>query len=133
MSERLPYEEMDRQFNDLPLPDEEASWQKMKELLDDDDDDIIPPPVFLRSCLGWGILLLIGLIVAWLVIRPEKRGSENDKTKNISSVKLKEKNIDKTNSVEKKNITTIPAKKQVSKKLLHFQNKKKPTVLLNPR
>lgn len=124
MSDRLPYEEMDRQFNDLPLPDEDASWQKMKELLDDDDDDIIPPPVFLRSCMGWGILLLIGLIVAWLVIRPEKRGSENDKTKNISSVKLKEKNIDKTNSVEKKNITTIPANETSKQEIIALPKQK---------
>lgn len=108
MSERLSYEEMDRQFNDLPLPDEDASWQKMKELLDDDDDDIVPPPVFLRSCAGWGILLLIGLIVAWLVIRPDKWWNENDQTKNTSSTKPGEQNNKKTNTVKKKNITSKP-------------------------
>ena len=60
MSEQLPNEEMDQQFNDLPLPDEEASWQKMKELLDrHGDDDRIVPPIFLRSCLGWGVFLLV--------------------------------------------------------------------------
>jgi len=84
---QLRYEETDQQFNDLPMPDEEASWQKMKELLEEEDDnDILPPPVFFHSCLGWG-LLFSGLIAAWLIIRPEKRWSENTGTYSTSSSK----------------------------------------------
>lgn len=75
MSKKRPYQEIDQEFSDLPLPDGEVAWQKMKQLLDDDDDDIVPPPVFFRSCLGWGLLFL-GLIGAWLMIRPEKWWSE---------------------------------------------------------
>ena len=42
MNDKLPYEEsLEQQLNDLPLPDEEQSWQKMKALLEDDDDDRI--------------------------------------------------------------------------------------------
>jgi len=38
MSKKLPYEEsVDQQLNDLPLPDGEQSWQKMKQLLEDED------------------------------------------------------------------------------------------------
>ena len=86
MSEHLPYEELDQQFNDLPLPDESASWEKMKKKLDGDDDDgRIIPPVFLRSCLGWGMLLLVGLTVAWLIVRPERWWSETTKAKQTSS------------------------------------------------
>jgi hypothetical protein len=72
MSERLPYEEsLPGQLNDLPVPDEEQSWQDMKKLLEKDDDDRIVPPIFLRGCMGWMLLLLLfaGL---WLVLRPDK-------------------------------------------------------------
>ena len=87
MSDQLPYEERDRCFNDLPLPDENASWQKMKEMLDrDDDDGRIIPPVFLKSCLGWGMLLLVGLTIAWLVVRPERWWSQTTKAKQESSL-----------------------------------------------
>jgi len=114
MSEHLPNEEMDRQFNDLPLPDEEASWQKMKELLDkDDDDDRIVPPVFLRSCMGWGFLLLTGLIVAWLIVRPEKWWSETSKTHQTSSSDKLQKSESKKTPVEKDNITL---KQNINKK-----------------
>ena len=85
MSENTRYEEVDQQFNDLPMPDQEESWQKMKELLDkDDDDDRIVPPIFLNSCLGWGLLLLVGLTVVWLVVRPERWWSETTKAKDTS-------------------------------------------------
>jgi hypothetical protein len=113
MSERLPYEEMDRQFNDLPLPDEEASWQKMKELLDNDNnDDIIPPPIFLRSCLGWGIILLVGLTAAWLMVRPEKWWSENAKSKQTSSSNKIQKQVIKEKPVENKNTNSKPLTKK---------------------
>jgi hypothetical protein len=109
MSERLPYEEMDRQFNDLPMPDEEASWQKMKELLDDDNnDDIIPLPIFLRSCLGWALLLLVGLSVVWLTVRPEKWWSENVKSKETSSSNKIQKEVVKEKPVENKNTNSKP-------------------------
>lgn len=132
MSERLPYEEMDRQFSDLPVPDEEASWQKMKELLDDENDDIVPPPVFLRSCLGWGTLLLVGLIAAWLVIRPEKKWNENDQTKNISSTKSKEQNSDKTNTVEKKNTSSIPVDGIKDKEVISLPEQRKASPYVQP-
>ena len=132
MSERLPYEEMDRQFNALPLPDQEASWQKMKELLDDDDDDIIPPPVFLRSCMGWGILLLVGLVVAWLIIRPEKRWNEKHQTKTTSSTKAREQQSDKTNGVQKKHTILIPADRTKDKELISLPKQEKANALVEP-
>ncbi len=58
MNERLPYEEeLARQLNDLPLPDENISWEDMKRRLEEDDDDsvIIPPSKI--GCLGYGLLL----------------------------------------------------------------------------
>jgi hypothetical protein len=74
MNEKLPYEEsLEQQLTDLPLPDEEQSWEKMQLLLDkDDDDDRILPPVFLKSCLGWSLLFIGVLAVLWFLIRPEK-------------------------------------------------------------
>ena len=58
MSEKLPFEEnMDQQFNKLPIPDEEHSWQKMKALLDEEDERR-RPVFFWFSGRVWGILLL---------------------------------------------------------------------------
>jgi hypothetical protein len=132
MSERLPYEEMDKQFNDLPLPGQEASWQKMKELLDDDDDDIVPPPVFLRSCMGWGILLLVGLIAAWLVIRPEKRWKESAQTKKSSSTKFTERHSDKTSTVQKRRTILIPAGRTKEKELISLPKQEEARPLIKP-
>jgi len=95
MSKKLPDDEMDQQFSDFHLPDEEASWQKMKELLDKDDDDgRIVPPVFLRSCMGWGILILAGLIASWLLTRPAKWWTESAGTKPNSSSDKHQKHSD---------------------------------------
>ncbi len=73
MSERLPYEDsIHDQLNDLPLPNEDRSWEQMRKLLEEDDDNRVPPPIFLRGCLGWGLLLLLVLGGLWLWLRPEK-------------------------------------------------------------
>jgi len=86
MRKHFPYEEIDDNFNDLSLPDEEAAWQKMKELLNKDDRDkrrILP--FLFRTLAGWTILLLVGITVALLLIRPEKTVSETNNTKEASS------------------------------------------------
>jgi hypothetical protein len=105
------------------VPDEEASWQKMKELLDDDDDGIVPPPVFLKSCLGWGLLLLTGLTIAWLVIRPEKWWKEPSKTNQTSSPDKNQTKIVKEHSTE--NIT-------ISNQNLNKEDKDKKTTSSQP-
>src|SRR6059058_3095553 len=73
MSERLPYEEsLNEKLQEIPVPDEEQSWQQMKLLLEDDDDNRrILPPVFLNSCLGWGFLLLL-IAILWFFLQPQK-------------------------------------------------------------
>ena len=123
MSEDSRYEATDDQFRNLSVPDEEASWQKMKELLDDDDDGIVPPPVFLKSCLGWGLLLLTGLTIAWLVIRPEKWWKEPSKTNQTSSPDKNQTKIVKEHSTE--NIT-------ISNQNLNKEDKDKKTTSSQP-
>lgn len=69
MNEKLPYEEKFREgLEDLPLPSEDAAWEKMQELLDKDGGRRTPPPLFLRSCAGWALLLLlVGGSLWWLL------------------------------------------------------------------
>jgi hypothetical protein len=72
MSERLPYEEqIAKQWNELPLPDENMAWDDMKRRLDEDDDKPILP-FWLRGCAGWGLSGLLLLAVLWWMVRPEK-------------------------------------------------------------
>jgi hypothetical protein len=113
MSENPRYEEVDQQFNDLPMPDQEESWQKMKEMLDkDDNDDRIVPPIFLNSCLGWGLLLLVGLTVVWLVVRPERWWSETTKAKDTSlSDKVQKPGSKEASGDEKSTISKHPINK----------------------
>jgi len=124
MSEHLPYESLDQELNDLPLPDENASWQKMKEMLDKDDDDgHIIPPVLLKSCFGWGMLLLAGLTVAWLVVRPDKWWNEKE---NHSSSNEVQKQTSKQGSHETSTINSNSlVKKQKSNKLADKIQKRK--------
>jgi len=77
MKKRFPYEEIDGNFNDLSLPDEDVAWQKMQELLNRDEKDkrrVVP--LLFRTLAGWIILVLTGVIVTWLFIRPEKTVSK---------------------------------------------------------
>jgi hypothetical protein len=120
MSEDSRYEATDDQFRNLSVPDEEASWQKMKELLDDDDDGIVPPPVFLKSCLGWGLLLLTGLTIAWLVIRPEKWWKEPSKTNQTSSPDKNQTKIVKEHPAENITISNQNLNKEDKDKKNHF-------------
>jgi|GEM_PF-551331 len=77
MDNNKPYNEFDAQFNDLPLPDSEAAWQKMKELLDEEDDRKPVTPLFLKSCIGWGLSLLVTGAIAWFVVKPERWWQSN--------------------------------------------------------
>jgi hypothetical protein len=98
MSKKLPYEEsLDQQLNDLPLPDGEQSWQKMKQLLEDDDKGRrILPPVLLRSCAGWGALGLLLLAGAWFIIRPEKWWKNDATATNTTTTTQQEEKNKKT-------------------------------------
>ncbi len=64
-------------MENIPLPDQEHAWQKLKNLLDEDDRKrrfVIT--VFLRSCLLWGGLSVVVLAAAWLVFEPLKWGQQ---------------------------------------------------------
>jgi len=58
-------------WEQLPLPNAEESWQKMKGMLDKDDKDRVPPPVFFTTCAGWGLLGLAVLVMLWFIMRPD--------------------------------------------------------------
>ncbi len=73
MNDRLRYEdELARQLQDLPLPDEDAAWADMKRRLEEDDDDGVIVPPFTWGCGGWALLVIVLLGLGWWIIRPEK-------------------------------------------------------------
>lgn len=85
MNTLLPHEEaLRQQLEDLPAPNEDASWQKMKALLDKDDRRVAPP--FYNKL--WMLLALLLLISGGLFIYSQKktgRGevkAENNKNEN---------------------------------------------------
>ncbi|MEO6612668.1 MAG: hypothetical protein ABIT05_14690 [Chitinophagaceae bacterium] len=90
MSERLPYEEqLPAQWNDLPLPDENMAWADMKRRLEEDNDKPLLP-IWLRGCMGWGLLMILVLGLGWWILRPGKwfrKKEENPQTKGIAENK----------------------------------------------
>ena len=114
MNERLPYEEMmDQQWKDLPIPDQEQSWEKMKLLLDEDDDRRrILPPVLLPGCGGWALILLAVLVGFWFFAHPERWFNHENKSaqqKEKPSVDSSGRIEVNTNSVD--TIHTLPVDK----------------------
>ena len=71
MSKKLSFEDALRQkMNELPLPDENESWQKMKELLDEKKKR--RALVFLMNYKTLTVAILLLLLCLWLVISPER-------------------------------------------------------------
>src|SRR5688572_7984146 len=68
MKEKYSHDALNKKLEELSLPDEEQSWQKMKALLDkDEENDRILPPFFL-TCAGWALLILFiagGIFIFW--------------------------------------------------------------------
>lgn len=67
MNELLPYEQqLQQQWIDLPLPDENLAWADMKRRLEEDDDDGIIA-WWRRGCVVWGVLLLTVISILWWI------------------------------------------------------------------
>ncbi|NII27564.1 PorT family protein [Pseudoflavitalea sp. X16] len=77
MSERLPYEQqLQQQWTDIPLPDENAAWDDMARRLKEDDDDKAIVFWWRPGCGLLGVLLVI-LGLGWWILRPEKQFLHN--------------------------------------------------------
>jgi len=106
MSERLPYEEqLSKQWNDLPLPDENMAWADMKRRLEEDDDKPFLP-FWLRGCMGWGLLMLVVLGLGWWIVRPEKWFQKKEETPQITGVPGKKINKDTVLTAKDSSTTT---------------------------
>ena len=127
MNNYSPYdEELKKQLKDLPLPDEDISWEDMQRRLKaDDDNPPIIPPVF-KGCGGIAFLLLLLAIVALVFLHPKKwfqsasqrKAAETTINENKNNVKEKFINLDKnkaqkqqpskkSNSIADSSITSI--------------------------
>ncbi len=99
MSRKRSFEDsLKRKMNELPVPDENESWQKMKQLLDDNKKR--KPFVLFKKEKITGATMLLLFLCLWLMISPEKmkHGSMADPLKR--QVSEKEKNQkEKTNEV----------------------------------
>ena len=66
MNKKLPYEEaLEQQLGNMPLPDEDAAWQRMLELLDKKEKR--PPFFFFSTYTGKSVLSLLA-VLGFLVI-----------------------------------------------------------------
>jgi hypothetical protein len=130
MNKRLPYEEeLSKQLNDLPLPDEQGSWDDMKRRLDEDNDDgIIIPPVK-KGCMGYGLLLLLLAIILVLVVKPYKWLSHR-KEKNIVSSEIVIQNKDEKNVIEDKGMGSKNITKSNNQDSV-FSNNKKSLIIID--
>jgi hypothetical protein len=67
MTELLPYEQqLQQQWIDLPLPDENMAWADMKRRLEEDDNDGIIA-WWRRGCVLWGVVLLTAVGILWWI------------------------------------------------------------------
>lgn len=72
MNQLLPYElELNQQWIDLPLPDENMAWADMKRRLDEEEKRRVIP-FWLTGCAGWALLGIVLLGLGWWIFRPEK-------------------------------------------------------------
>ena len=85
MKEKFNHDALNKKLEELSVPDEEQSWQKMKALLDKDEkNDRILPPFFL-NCAGWALLILLtggGIFIFW----PFKDNSVSKEDNAISKI-----------------------------------------------
>lgn len=81
MNKKLPYEEaLEQQLRNLPLPDQDASWQKMQALLNKKDRR--RPLAFFHTNRGKSILsllLVLGFLVVMHAIRHESATPDREK------------------------------------------------------
>jgi hypothetical protein len=66
MNELLPYEEeLNQQWDNITLPNEDMAWEDMKRRLKKEDDDKVLLPFWLRGCAVWGLLMLLLVGLGW--------------------------------------------------------------------
>ncbi|HMK27689.1 MAG TPA: hypothetical protein VK483_16775 [Chitinophagaceae bacterium] len=95
MNELLPYEvQLNQQWIDLPLPDENMAWADMKRRLDEEDKRRVFP-FWWSGCAGWGLLGILLLGLGWWILRPEKWFKKKQETEQTTPV------IEKDNKKEK--------------------------------
>ena len=88
MNKRLPYEEeLSRQLNDLPLPDENISWEDMNRRLEgDDDNNVIIPPAKNWMPWLWLFVFAIGHYIIFIA-RPDTWNGNTSK-KSTDSIEV---------------------------------------------
>jgi hypothetical protein len=92
MSENTPYQENDGLWNEIPLPEPDASWQKMNKMLEEDDRRRFFP-FFLTRMTGFFLFIVILAGTGWLALRQQHNHNPSP--------------VAKTYPVKKESTTTI--------------------------
>lgn len=123
MNELLPYEEqLQQQWTDIPLPDEDAAWEDMARRLKEDDDDkgIV---FWWRPGCGLLGLLLVVFALGWWIIRPDSNRRNNNTDSTQAPMKLDQENkIEKTN-LQKLLVQPHPEGTRIKKEKKPFRTK----------
>lgn len=92
MNKKLPFEEaLEQQMNNLPSPNEDESWQKMKKLLDENGKPV--PLSFLKTYKVWIVLILLLLMGVWFIILPAHAPKEKPVTTSENNAALQQKRL----------------------------------------
>jgi hypothetical protein len=108
MNENRPYNGNDERWNGFSMPDVDASWQKMNDLLDKKEKRRLVPPFFF-SYAGVALMVILCAGAIWFLFGPggiyknHVQATRIEKSKNIPGINSAETIVQKHTSIQKRN------------------------------
>jgi len=142
MNKKLPFEDaFEQQMNNLPTPNEDESWQKMKQLLDDKERRT--PLAFFKSNKVWGILVLLLIIGVFFIFNSINKAKEKQVATSENNTALQQKSpafpspkgLNKTQTVQQAVSDALPkaVKNQTGKSAQHARVAVTKKTISNPK